>query len=110
LAALENFFTMPCLTLQAQKPMGKKFLKILNGYETFREKYALGDNSVMQYLSDYGQKPQTMVVACCDSRVDPALIFQCDPGDLFVVRNVANLIMGPAPRSNLPSKRWALIT
>jgi carbonic anhydrase len=72
--------------------MGKKFLKILNGYESFREKYVHGDNSVMQYLSDYGQRPQTMVVACCDSRVDPALIFQCDPGDLFVVRNVANIV------------------
>lgn len=46
----------------------------------------------MQYLSEYGQKPQIMVVSCCDSRVDPALILQCDPGDLFVVRNVANII------------------
>ena len=46
----------------------------------------------MQYLSYYGQKPQVMVVACCDSRVDPALILQCDPGDLFVVRNVANIV------------------
>jgi carbonic anhydrase len=72
--------------------MGKKFLKILNGYENFREKYVHGDNSVLQYLSDYGQKPKIMVVACCDSRVDPALIFQCDPGDLFVVRNVANIV------------------
>ena len=35
---------------------------------------------------------KTMVVSCCDSRVDPALILQCDPGDLFVVRNVANII------------------
>jgi carbonic anhydrase len=68
------------------------FTKVLQGYQTFRKKYALGDKSIMQYLSNYGQKPQIMVVACCDSRVDPALILQCDPGDLFVVRNVANII------------------
>jgi len=46
----------------------------------------------MQFLSHYGQQPQIMVVSCCDSRVDPALILQCDPGDLFVVRNVANIV------------------
>lgn len=72
--------------------MGKSFIKILQGYESFRKKYALSDHSVMQYLSDHGQRPKVMVIACCDSRVDPALILQCDPGDLFVVRNVANII------------------
>lgn len=72
--------------------MGKSFLKVLQGYQTFRKKYALDDQSVMQYLSHHGQQPKVMVVACCDSRVDPALILQCDPGDLFVVRNVANIV------------------
>src|SRR5579872_388376 len=72
--------------------MGKSFLKVLQGYQTFRKKYAQSDSSVMQYLSYYGQQPKVMVVACCDSRVDPALILQCDPGDLFVIRNVANII------------------
>ncbi|HSW69558.1 MAG TPA: carbonic anhydrase [Gammaproteobacteria bacterium] len=72
--------------------MGKSFNKVLQGYQTFRKKYVLGDQSIMQYLSHYGQQPKVMVVACCDSRVDPALILQCDPGDLFVVRNVANII------------------
>lgn len=72
--------------------MEDTFTKILQGYQTFREKYASGDKSVMQYLSHRGQQPQIMIVACCDSRVDPALILQCDPGDLFVVRNVANIV------------------
>lgn len=72
--------------------MENSFIKILQGYQNFREKYAHGDRSVMHYLSNYGQQPEIMVVACCDSRVDPALLLQCDPGDLFVVRNVANII------------------
>ncbi len=66
--------------------------KLLNGYQDFRKKYALGDASVMHHLSEYGQNPDFMVVACSDSRVDPALILQCKPGDLFVARNVANII------------------
>src|SRR5438067_12265752 len=72
--------------------MENSFKKMLYGYHEFRNKYVHGDQSIMQYLSHYGQKPEVMVVACCDSRVDPALILQCDPGDLFVVRNVANIV------------------
>ncbi|MBS0288773.1 MAG: carbonic anhydrase [Proteobacteria bacterium] len=72
--------------------MENTFKKMLQGYQAFREKYVLGDDAVMHHLANHGQQPQIMVVACCDSRVDPALIMQCDPGDLFVVRNVANII------------------
>jgi len=72
--------------------MKKSLDKIVKGYEKFRDKYVHKDSSIMQSLSLHGQKPEIMVVACCDSRVDPALILQCDPGDLFVVRNVANIV------------------
>ncbi len=72
--------------------MWDSFKKLIEGYQSFREKYVTGDNSIMKSLASQGQQPEIMVVACCDSRVDPALILQCDPGDLFVVRNVANII------------------
>ena len=65
---------------------------MLHGYLAFRNKYATGDQTIMQQLAHHGQKPETMVISCCDSRVDPSLILQCDPGDLFIVRNVANIV------------------
>src|SRR3990167_777574 len=72
--------------------MEKSFRKIIQGYLNFRRKYVTGDNSIMQHLADHGQQPEVMIIACCDSRVDPALILQCEPGELFVVRNVANIV------------------
>lgn len=72
--------------------MKQSLKKMIKGYQAFRKKYAHGNRSVMRVLSMYGQEPKVMVIACCDSRVDPALILQCDPGDLFVVRNIANIV------------------
>lgn len=68
------------------------FRKILEGHQAFRAQYAAGQSSAMRVLSQEGQRPAIMMVACCDSRVDPAVILQCDPGELFVVRNVANIV------------------
>jgi carbonic anhydrase len=45
-----------------------------------------------QRLAEEGQRPRAMVVTCCDSRVDVAALFGAEPGDLFLVRNVANLV------------------
>ncbi len=72
--------------------MEQSLQKMINGYHEFRKRYVTGDNSVMQQLAYNGQKPEIMVVSCCDSRVDPGLILQCEPGDLFIVRNVANIV------------------
>ncbi|MDB5621935.1 MAG: Carbonic anhydrase [Devosia sp.] len=43
-------------------------------------------------LAAFGQNPTTMIIACCDSRAAPEMIFDAGPGELFVLRNVANLV------------------
>ncbi len=72
--------------------MKGNFRKILQGHQACRAQYAAGQASAMRFLAQQGQQPAIMMVACCDSRVDPAVILQCDPGELFVVRNVANIV------------------
>lgn len=66
--------------------------KLIKGYQKFKLQYTGSADSRMADLAKHGQKPEVMVVACSDSRVDPAIILQCDPGDLFVVRNVASIV------------------
>jgi carbonic anhydrase len=66
--------------------------ELIEGFKRFRERALTGDNAQFHNLVELGQAPSTLVVACCDSRVDPALILDCSPGDLFVIRNVANLV------------------
>ncbi|NQY27768.1 MAG: carbonic anhydrase [Piscirickettsiaceae bacterium] len=65
--------------------------KLLEGFQRFKQQY-FGDDSRLYASMEKGQPAKTLMVACCDSRVDPAILTDCDPGDLFTVRNVANLI------------------
>jgi len=72
--------------------MQKDLNALIQGYEKFREKYFQEDNTSFSQLVQGGQKPKALMIACSDSRVDPALVMNCQPGDLFVIRNVANLV------------------
>src|SRR5215471_19680341 len=70
---------------------------LLDGYRTFASQRLPTEQSRYRELSERGQSPQTMVIGCCDSRVSPEAIFDAGPGELFVVRNVANLVPPYAP-------------
>ncbi len=61
-------------------------------YQRFKFRHFENNRSHYEELANFGQNPDVMVVSCCDSRCDPETIFSAMPGELFVVRNVANLI------------------
>ena len=65
---------------------------LLEGYRTFTSQRLPTEQSRYRDLSVRGQSPEVMVIGCCDSRVSPEVIFDAGPGELFVVRNVANLV------------------
>ena len=71
--------------------------RLLDGYRAFRAGRFRIENDRYLHLAETGQKPETMIIACCDSRAGPELIFDASPGELFVVRNVANLVPPYAP-------------
>jgi len=67
------------------------FAELVSGYRRFREHGWSAQRGRWAELSE-GQSPKVMVIACSDSRVDPAIIFDTSPGEIFAVRNVANLV------------------
>jgi carbonic anhydrase len=71
--------------------------RLIEGYSAFAAARLPREQDRYRDLAERGQAPQIMVIGCCDSRVSPEVIFDASPGELFVVRNVANIVPPYAP-------------
>jgi carbonic anhydrase len=65
--------------------------QFIEGFREFQQQYFAGETALFDRLRA-GQTPTTVLIGCCDSRVDPAILTQCAPGEMFIIRNVANLV------------------
>jgi len=74
--------------------------RLLDGYRAFTTQRLPTEQSRYRELSERGQSPEVMVIGCCDSRVSPEVIFDVGPGELFVLRNIANLVPIYQPDEN----------
>lgn len=81
---------------------------LASGYEDFRNGRLKAERMRYEALAELGQRPETMIISCCDSRAAPETIFNAAPGELFVVRNVANLVPPYSPDGQHHSTSAAL--
>jgi carbonic anhydrase len=65
---------------------------LIAGYRRFRAGTWRNERARFDELTRFGQKPRALVIGCSDSRTDPQMVFNAVPGELFVIRNVANLV------------------
>jgi carbonic anhydrase len=73
--------------------------RLIEGYSAFRAERLPHEQQRFTQLAEQGQAPEIMVIGCCDSRVSPEAIFDAGPGELFVARNIANLVPPYTPDS-----------
>ena len=83
-----------CASWRRREAEMRDIERFIDGFQRFQYQYY--EAALYRNLRD-GQHPSTLLIGCCDSRVDPAMLLGCDPGDIFTVRNVANLVP-PADR------------
>ncbi|TSB04722.1 carbonic anhydrase [Sphingorhabdus contaminans] len=69
-----------------------EFASLIEGYKRFRSDAYVKQKARFDALASDGQFPPVMIISCCDSRVDPATVFDTVPGQVFALRNVANLV------------------
>jgi len=69
-----------------------EFASLIEGYKRFRNDAYVKQKARFDALASQGQAPPVMIISCCDSRVDPATVFDTVPGQVFALRNVANLV------------------
>jgi len=65
---------------------------LIAGYRRFRASTWQTERNRFEALSRLGQRPRALIIACSDSRTDPQMVFNARPGELFVIRNVANIV------------------
>lgn len=82
--------------------------RLLSGYEAFLSGHFAREHTRFEHLAAQGQNPRILLIGCCDSRVSPEVIFDAGPGELFVIRNVANLVPPYAPNDDLHGTSAAL--
>ncbi|MEN5081923.1 carbonic anhydrase [Bosea sp. TWI1241] len=82
--------------------------RLTEGYRTFLDDRFVRERSRYEQLGEKGQTPKIMLIGCCDSRVSPEVIFDASPGEMFVVRNVANLVPPFSPDDQLHGTSAAL--
>jgi carbonic anhydrase len=77
--------------------------RLLEGYRHFKRTRFLRERSLYKRLTVFGQHPRVMIIACADSRVSPTAVLDTQPGEIFIARNIANIVPphdpDAAPRS-----------
>ncbi len=82
--------------------------RLVAGYEAFLGGRFVREHDRFEQLAEGGQNPRILLIGCCDSRVSPEVIFDAGPGEIFVIRNVANLVPPYGPDDDLHSTSAAI--